>query len=959
MEAQISRAVQNPELRSRPEHVFMGVLAGRTLPSPIQQRRSSSSLLRVDAQIVALSASKRRELLQQERPARSAVSRERLAMEYFRSGHLSFACSINNDVRGLKLDLHYISVFPSPDCYDRSACLFSYLYEHVDTCEVVGTRLELRFRRSSTKQPTHITLQSLEVHYIREAIWYLQHGAYLDVCLRARAAASFAANFSNKERQSSSTSSPAPRRGPLAYFEDANVIQQRIDTRCRMMGCQRHAETVGTVHESDVSSSSMLSRNSLSHPSRGVSSTRAEYADRLCDEHIASLTVPRSPSKRGTLFPRERSKPELSLTFSPHYVRMLKYQSPLLKKSGAKKSLLVKSWNLKFVAVFETPVGGFLCYYDRLAHCPGIAESPRERRVIDLSSVICIRPESAATTSSTPLAFDVVTIYRVWTFAATEPEEYETWLKVLADAVEKQTSMAPDKRLKFPVRMMTTAQTPQHHQLTRHEATSLEISPYGVCVCSGHEGETEIYSWYFTEIQRWSVVYQQSEACCLLNCQSGKSVDGTATADALPYHEFLLQTPDAAAICQAIEFYVGKCMAKLEVLAISGQESTTRVRRGLSDSTLPIGVPELVRKKSEQLVKSSPSEVEPIKDRKRGLLPPKQHLIAGVPLKPVGMTESDIAAAAAVADVAPAVALSPAEPTRLSSHPDSAPLQAIRESRARPFATTAETRSSVHDGKHQCQEEERPRVQDPDRSFSGGFKVNRLAPRETHLLVPQQETTTPDLTPVCLSTQVMEAANTRVDDASVALDGTSTSSRTDLSVSGVGWEQPRAPVNAEPANVVSATLDDRPSALSLATEDDESRDIDVPAELELDALPQAQDDELLSSLSLVPIIDLSPVPLLESTEFLRSDRCDSSFSSGTPDDTGDNDSDKFESFGYLECDVFEALASCDSSASSSHSQVFSNTVDEVLRLDEDQCENRPLSTEEDARRTPLPDDGDF
>ncbi|TYZ65480.1 hypothetical protein PybrP1_010326 [[Pythium] brassicae (nom. inval.)] len=949
----IGRAVQSPELVRSPEHVFIGVLAGRTLPSPIQQRRASSSLIAVDAQ--TLSAAKRRELLHHERPARNAMSRERLATEFFRTGHLSFACSINSDLRGLKLDLLCISVFPSPNCNDRSACLFSYLYEHVDSCEALGTRLELRFRRTSTKQPTFIAVQSLEVQYIREAIWYLQHGAYMDVCLRARAAASHAVGFTTAETCGSrTTATPSLRRGPLAYFEDASVIQQRIESRCRVMGCQRHAESVGSVHETEGSTSSMLSAHALSYASRGLSTTRAELSSRLCDEHVALAALPRSPSKRGAFFARERLKSPLPVAHAPHYLRMLKYQSPLLKKSSASKSLLAKSWNLKYVTVFETPVGGFLCYYDKLAHCPGVAEIPKERRVIDLSSVICIRPESAAATAPAPLAFDVVTIYRTWTFAATEPEEYETWLKVLADAVEKQTSMAPDKRLRFPVRMMTTAQGPQQFQFTRHESTSLEISPYGVCVCSGHDGETEIYSWYFTEIHKWSVVYQQGDPCCLLSCQSGAGAKpGSALAAVAqspgPY-EILLQTAEAAAICQAIEFYVGKCMAKLEVLAVSGKEGPTRVRRGLSDSTLAICVPELTRFKSERLVGSPPKRMELQKrDSKRSHPFPTQHVIAGVSLKPVGVGEAE-----SVSSAAPAAVLSPAEPARLIAREHAAaPHQGATCGRdgSAQLSLTPEVHASA------CDSVPRDDGTEPAHSKHDGHTEQREAtPSDTVLA---RSTT---------SVVRLEESSDEVDSTNV---GTGSSAcNTDFKPR-LDTEVPveSVDITGRPASLVAETQELVCSdAAATAMDDDpvdkvggECADLHVP-ELELDTLPPREHDDDSSSVSLVPIVDmsLSPVPLLESPlDFPRSGRFDSSFSTGTQEAVeGDRDSDRFESFGYLECAVFEAA---DGDAETNFSSVFSAAAHGLLLDDDDRREGFALSDEAIAPRSPLPEDtdGDF
>lgn len=853
----------------------MGVLAGKTLPSTIQQRRSSASLPAVgdSQQQVVLPMSRRRELLQQERPVRNAVNRERLGMEYFRSGYLSFTCSINSDLRGLKLDVNYISVLPSPDCHDRSACLFSYLFENVESCEAIGTRLELRFRRYGTKQPTYIALQSVEAQHIRDAVWYLQHGTFKDASLREMAAAAFCSSSGMVRQPSSSIVGPR-RDSASAYFEDKDAIQQRIESRCRVIGCQGHSESTDTVHGSEASTSSIISQNSLSHSSRGASTTRAAHA-RFCEEHASSLaSSPRSPSKRGMFFTRGSFKPSQSATssliHSPHYVRMLKYQGPLLKKSGVKTYHLSKAWNLKYIALFETPVGGFLCYYDKLAHCPGMTETIKERRVIDLSSVICIRPESSAANAPTSFAFDIVTIYRTWTFAATAPEEYEIWLQVLADTVEKHAAMAPDKRLKFPVKMMTTAQA-SHYQLTRHESTTLEISSYGVCVCSGHEGEVEIYSWYFTDIQKWSVVRQQGEVCCLLTCQStpfGKSPSAPLeNPDSLQYHEFLFQTSEATAICQAIEFYVGKCMAKLEVLAIGMRESVKQVRPGVF--TTAGGGQGLTRSRSEQVMKSattSPSASDGAKDRKCDLPYQTQHVISSVPLRPVGVVGKGFPSSTTPTGVETTStgvieALGSTDAPQSCAEPafsSEAFLERQRTERyhsedlQKVFSSDSESHGATqHPGSRSSQS-----FSDSLLLGTNPFDALQLATRASS----NTDITNPDDGALGTSPQVFDAT-----EGMVRLNG--------------------VPKETLPILEICPTL----------------------TNLELSLAP----------LSPVLIVDLSasPVPLLESPTFSRFERFDSSFSdssdtpdgrsSGNDDEDAENDSDRFESFGYLECDLFE------------------------------------------------------
>lgn len=855
-------------------------------------------------------------------------------MDYFRSGYLAFTCSINNDLRGLKLDLNYISVFPSSDCLDRSACLFSYQYENVESCEAVGTRLELRFRRSGTKQPTFIAMQSLETQYIREAIWYLQHGKYLDMSLRERAVACFAASSPEKERKplsSSSSTAASQRQIGLAYVEEENAIQQRIETRCRVMGCQRHSESTDISHASEISTSSMLSQNALSHTSRGLSTARAGN-DRLCEEHARSVGSPRSPSMRGVFFTRDRSKSlqsASSLIHSAHYSRMLRYQSPLLKKSGMKKYHLSKSWNVKYVAVFETPVGGFLCYYDKLSHCPGVAETPKERRVIDLSSVICIRPESSATNAPTTFAFDIVTIYRTWTFAATTSEEYEVWVKVLTDEVEKHASMAPDKRLKFPVRMMTTAQASQF-QFTRHESTTLEISSYGVCVCSGYEGEIEIYSWYFTEIQKWSVVYQQGEACCLLSCLSvtSKPVSGSATESpaSSPYHEFLLQSSEAAAICQAIEFYVGKCMAKLEVLADGVKEIATRARRG-SGELSRLGAPELVRFRSEQIVMKASSmsvaETSIKKDDKSGQASQNQHVISAVPLKPVGRVDGGInRPVIATPQETPHVPQIQMSPESVKGSTESG----ICVATACECSLTPPSNPSV-----KLQEETRQPVSSST-DASGEHEVS-LKPTQTSSLHASNS-----FSRTLAASDGRQLESLLVTKATIDISADHDDAQGLTSYDGCG-------------STVVVTSAERPHT---GGEEDDADDplsfLEFPSSLsglDIEVAPQFP----------VPIIDLSasPVPLLESPLSPRPGRFSSSFSDtaedGAPredgaEDDDNNDSDRFESFGYLICNVFEASDAIDDEA-------IVTSSDEVAI---DQVEAQSDREEGLSKPSPLPDD---
>jgi hypothetical protein len=545
IETQILAALKNPELSKIPEHAYMGVLIGKNLPSPIQQRRVEFDTQ--SAPTLQLPSYKRRELLHLERPPKNVILREKMALEFIRRGFLNFACSSNGDVRSLKLDLHYIYVFPSPECHDRSACLFSYPYDHIENCESFGPRLELRFRRvTTTKQPTLLVFQTPEAQIIRDAVWYFKTGNYMDITMSR-----LVAKEPIKPR----------RHTTLAKFQDDGAIRRHIESKCIVIGCKQ-------AHEF--------------HIGAGMGG--------FCKEHQHLVALPQTSSRRvlsgagGGFFTRDKAIPATSYLFhSKHYPRMLKYQGQLLKKGG--KYQLTTGWHSKYLALFETPVGSFLCYYDKLANCPGINEKPKERRVIDLSSVICIRPESNVTTNlpSGAYAFDIVTLYRSFTFASLDLEEYEIWLQVIAEETEKHMTISPDRRVRYPIKVIDDP----CHQITKKDTQIfLEICSNGVSIgvvsddendaldCDagnsnlndggnfcGNKCEVELYSWYFTDIRKWSSeVTRQNERCCLLSCFVSSS-DSSGR-----YYDFLLQTDEAATICHAIEFYVGKCMAKLDAL---------------------------------------------------------------------------------------------------------------------------------------------------------------------------------------------------------------------------------------------------------------------------------------------------------------------------------------------------------------------------------------------------------
>ncbi|TMW59455.1 hypothetical protein Poli38472_004524 [Pythium oligandrum] len=333
-------------------------------------------------------------------------------------------------------------------------------------------------------------------------------------------------------------------------------------------------------------------------------------------------------TKRRELLSHERPSRNITSRES-----LVKYHGLLMKNGG--KYQLTKSWNQKYVALVETAVGGFLCYYDKLAHCPGMTETPKERRVVDLCAVICIRRRSTVA-SAPPFAFDIVTLYRTWTFAALDAEEYDVWLNLLSDAVEKHSSMAPDQALRYPLKGVVD---PLHNLPSKDDSITLEISSYGVTVCAGSEGVADIYSWYFTDIQKWSVVVHHGETCCLLSCLAAPAGSETVPG----YHEFLFLSNEAAAICHTVEFFVSKCMAKLEILSVAYIEPSTRPRRPSSSDQST---------HSHLHNKSKPTES-------------KQVVIEAVQLHPVGMSAEPV-----VQETRAATAPSLTTPSEWSATPD-------------------------------------------------------------------------------------------------------------------------------------------------------------------------------------------------------------------------------------------------------------------------------------------------
>ncbi|OWZ12314.1 hypothetical protein PHMEG_00014548 [Phytophthora megakarya] len=627
LEAHFTALLALPDLEKPPEQIYIGVLIGDNVPSPIQQRRVS----RGSSSPAILPMSTKRELLIREQPVRNSVSRENLGLEYIRSGHLCFTCTISGDVRGLTLGVHHLRVFPTPDYHDRSACLFYYSYELLEACQVVGTRLELRFRTTHqlAKQPSFLVFQSLEAQYIREAVWYLKNGTYMDVSLREILTSPRSSNGDIVPQSHESLASP--RASALMFFSDADSLMQRIEACCRVIGCENlveYNESYSSRMEEASASNVMfhITPGEQSHTSRSVRtnpSTSRVPTNGLCDFHALCLSLAPSDAlmRQKPILSRDKQQPLPAKSMQPlttllqstHYGKMFKFQGQLLKRQSGRTFHLRKVWHPKFVVLFETPVGGFLCYYDKITHCPGMTDAPKERRMIDLSSVICIRPISASSpvnrancvNAPATYAFDVVTLYRTWTFATFEREKYELWLHVLTESVEKHATITPDRIQRFSVKQAMTGQS------CPTEATSLEVAPHGVSFCTGHDAEVVLNCWYYTDLAKWSVVFQQGYTCCLLKCRSpAPTSPGTprSTGNDTITQDYLFRTAEASTICLAIEFYVGKCMAKLEVLAEQYLEDARTHRKNSNPSNPSTPKRAAIAKLQLQMVREHPIE---------------------------------------------------------------------------------------------------------------------------------------------------------------------------------------------------------------------------------------------------------------------------------------------------------------------------------------------------------------
>jgi hypothetical protein len=89
-----------------------------------------------------------------------------------------------------------------------------------------------------------------------------------------------------------------------------------------------------------------------------------------------------------------------------------------------KRGGLAWTWQPRYVALFRTAQGHFLCYYTDFKDSPLFSSKSKARNVIDLCRSTFIRPMSTMT-EAPPFAFDVCTIDREWTLCPATRQEQQ------------------------------------------------------------------------------------------------------------------------------------------------------------------------------------------------------------------------------------------------------------------------------------------------------------------------------------------------------------------------------------------------------------------------------------------------------------------------------------------------------------------------------------------------------
>jgi len=231
-----------------------------------------------------------------------------------------------------------------------------------------------------------------------------------------------------------------------------------------------------------------------------------------------------------------------------HWSRSCIHNGWLWKKGG-----LAWTWQPRYVVLYRTAQGHFLCYYTDFSDSPLYSSKNKARNVIDLCRSTFIRPMSSMPEAPT-FAFDVCTIDREWTLCPATRQEQQVWLQLITRAIDEDVAVLPDDRLSYVVK----ARVDPSGQLSLHEYTTcLRISASGVsvdCLDDGHSFR-EVMFWCYTDFFKWSVVSYHGKIGLNL------SIYSSHYSDSRHKQEFLFRSREASLIASAIEFYIEKFVA--------------------------------------------------------------------------------------------------------------------------------------------------------------------------------------------------------------------------------------------------------------------------------------------------------------------------------------------------------------------------------------------------------------
>lgn len=242
-----------------------------------------------------------------------------------------------------------------------------------------------------------------------------------------------------------------------------------------------------------------------------------------------------------------------------HWPEVCRHQGWLLKKGG-----IAKNWMKRYAVLYSTCQGHFLCYYSDYADCPLYCKEQKERNVIDLCKTTFIRPITSAK-DAPPNSFDICTIEREWTLSADSKDNMQRWLQIITQTIDEDVPIVPDDELIF----MVKPRNDPSGQLVRNEySTMLKVSASGVAVSStaGSEAEeSEKFFWCYTDFFKWSVLHHNGKQALSV------SVFASGDFDSKARQEFLFRTREAQKLATAIEFYIEKFMAIMN-LQLEGED---------------------------------------------------------------------------------------------------------------------------------------------------------------------------------------------------------------------------------------------------------------------------------------------------------------------------------------------------------------------------------------------------